>query len=93
MQQTLRDEVLRALMHVTVRDAIARAEEDHDTELTRLAEGAVDKGVNEILAAAAGTDDDFKVKKGEKAGDAQAKKNTARKKKKSQRQNRKSGRR
>lgn len=92
LQQTLRDEVLRALMHVTVRDAIARHEEDHDTELTRLAEGS-DKGVNEVLAASSSRDDEFKVKKGEKASEVQAKKNTARKKKKSQRQNRKSGRR
>lgn len=93
LQQTLREEVLRALMHVTVRDAIARAEEDHDTELTRLAEASTDKGVNEIINAAANRDDEFKVKKGEKASEVQAKKNTARKKKKSQRQNRKSGRR
>ena len=92
LQQTLRDEVLRALMHVTVRDAVARQEEDHDTELTRLAEGA-DKGVNDVISAAASRDDEFKVQKGEKASEVQAKKNTARKKKKSQRQNRKSGRR
>lgn len=93
LQLTLRDEVLRAIMHVTPRDAVARSEEEYDTELTRLAEGATDKGVNDILNAAAGRDDDFKVKKGEKAADASAKKNVARKKKKSQRQNRKTGRR
>src|SRR5690606_19557268 len=29
LQQTLQDEVLRAIMHVTVRDAIARTEEEH----------------------------------------------------------------
>ncbi len=92
LQQTLRDEVLRALMHVTVRDAVARHEEDHDTELTRLAEGS-DKNVNDVIAASASRDDEFKVKKGEKVNEAQAKKNSARKKKKSQRQNRKSGRR
>lgn len=93
LQLTLRDEVLRAIMHVTPRDAVARSDEEYDTELTRLAEGATDKGVNDILNAAASRDDDFKVKKGEKATDASAKKNVARKKKKSQRQNRKSGRR
>lgn len=65
LQQTLRDEVLRALMHVTVRDAVARHEEDHDTELTRLAEGS-DKNVNDVIAASASRDDEFKVKKGEK---------------------------
>jgi preprotein translocase subunit SecA len=93
LQLTLRDEVLRAIMHVTVRDAIAKREEDHDTELTRLAESAVEKGVNEILNGDGNRDSDFKVKKAEKATEAQAKKNVARKKKKSQRQNRKSGRR
>ena len=80
-------------MHVTVRDAVARAEEDHDTELTRLAENSVEKGVNEVLKGEKNRDDDFKVEKGEKAADAQRKKNTQRKKKKAQRQNRKSGRR
>lgn len=93
LQTTLRDEVLRAIMHVTVRDALARAEEDHETELTRLAENSVEKGVNEVLKGESGRDSDFKVKKAEKAAEVQAKKNTARKKKKSQRQNRKTGRR
>jgi len=93
LQATLRDEVLRAIMHVTVRDAVARAEEDHETELTRLAENSVEKGVNEVLRGEENRDGDFKVKKAEKASEAQHKKNTARKKKKTQRQNRKSGRR
>lgn len=92
LQGTLRDEVLRAIMHVTVRDAVARAEEDHETELTRLAENAVEKGVNEVLKGEASRDGDFKVKKAEKASEVHQKKNTARKKKKTQRQNRKSGR-
>jgi preprotein translocase subunit SecA len=93
LQGTLRDEVLRALTHVTARDAVARAEEDHDTELTRLAETSVEKGVNEVLKGEDNRDNDFKVKKAEKANEASAKKNTARKKKKNQRQNRKTGRR
>lgn len=92
LQLTLRDEVLRAIMHVTPRDAVARAEEEYDTELTRLAESSVEKGVNEILSGESNRDADFKVKKAEKVGEAQAKKNAARKKKKSQRQNRKTGR-
>jgi len=93
LQGTLRDEVIRAITHVTVRDALARSEEDHDTELTRLAESSVEKGVNEVLSGEDNRDDDFKVKKAEKASDAAHRKNTARKKKKTQRQNRKSGRR
>lgn len=93
LQATLRDEVLRAVMHVTPRDAVVRAQEDHETELTRLAENAVEKGVNEITSGESNRDDDFKVKKAEAQSDANRKKNASRKKKKTQRQNRKSGRR
>lgn len=93
LQQTLRDEVLRAIMHVTPRDAVARSEEDHETELTRLAEDSVEKGVNEVLKGESSRDKDFKIKKAEAASDAAHKKNTVRKKKKAQRQNRKTGRR
>lgn len=93
LQATLRDEVIRAIMHVTVRDAIARSEEDYDTELTRLAEDSVERGVNEITRGEENRDDDFKVKKADSAHEAARKKSAARKKKKTQRQNRKSGRR
>lgn len=93
LQATLRDEVIRAVMHVTSRDALARSEEDYDTELTRLAENAVEKGVNEVTKGQGSRDDDFKVKKGETASEAARKKNAERKKKKTQRQNRKKGRR
>lgn len=92
LQATLRDEVLRAVTHVTVRDAMVRSDEDHDTELTRLAENSVEKGVNEVAKGESNRDKDFKVKKGESNNQAQRKKNTQRKKKKAQRQNRKSGR-
>lgn len=93
LQATLRDEVLRAMMHVTARDAVARTEEEHETELTRLAEASVEKGVNEVTGGEENRDKDFKIKKAEAASEAQRKKNAARKKKKNQRQNRKSGRR
>lgn len=92
LQQTLREEVLRAVTHVTVRDTLARSEEDHETELTRLAENSVEKGVNEIVTATGSRDDDFKVAKGESTTEAQRKKNAAAKKKKAQRQNKKTGR-
>lgn len=92
LQATLRDEVLRAVTHVTARDAVVRADEDHETELTRLAESAVEKGVNEITSGEANRDKDFKVAKAETISDANLKKNQARKKKKNQRQNRKTGR-
>ena len=92
LQGTLRDEVLRAMTHVTARDAVAQAQEEYNTELTRLAESAVEKGVNEITSGEAGRDGDFVVKKAESASEASQKKSQARKKKKGQRQNRKSGR-
>ena len=92
LQATLRDEVLRAVTHVTARDAVVRADEDHETELTRLAESSVEKGVNEITSGEANRDKDFKVAKAETISDANLKKNQARKKKKNQRQNRKTGR-
>ncbi|MDN5275975.1 MAG: secA [Candidatus Saccharibacteria bacterium] len=92
LQATLRDEVVRMIMHVHVHDAVARSQEDHETELTRLAESAVERGVNEIGQGEDNRDDDFSIKKSVSAVQAQAKKNVARKKKKSQRQNRKTGR-
>ena len=92
LQGTLRDEVLRTITHVTARDTVARREEEHETELTRLAENSVEKGVNEITSGQSNRDDDFKVKKATSQAEANQKKNATRKKKKNQRQNRKSGR-
>lgn len=92
LQATLRDEVLRAVMHVHKHDVIAEEEEDHDTELTKLAKRSVEQGVNEVTGGPENRDSDFKVKKGASASDAAKKKNAARKKKKSQRQNRKKSR-
>ena len=59
LQAALRDEVLRAVMHVHKHDVVARQEEDHDTELTRLAETAVEKGVNEVTGGTLTRDSDF----------------------------------
>jgi len=93
LQNTLRDEVLRAVMHVHKNDVVARTDEDHETELTRLAENAVEKGVNEITGGEENRDDDFKVKRVSTANiTANQRKNNNRKKKKSQRQNRKHNR-
>lgn len=92
LQATLRDEVLRAVTHVHKHDVIAEDEEDHDTELTKLAKRSVEQGVNEVTGGPENRDSDFKVKKGSSASEAAKKKNTARKKKKSQRQNRKKSR-
>ncbi len=93
LQATLREEVLRAVMHVHKHDAITAHDEEHNTELTRLAEKAVVRGVNEIDSGEANRDGDFKVNKAKTASEANRVKNDARKKKKSARQNKKKGRR
>jgi preprotein translocase subunit SecA len=92
LQASLRDEVIRAVMHVHQHDVIAKEDEDHDTELTRLAENAVEKGVNEVTGGELNRDSDFNTKKAKTAAAVNKQKNDARKKKKSQRQNRKKSR-
>ncbi|MDB5167448.1 MAG: secA [Candidatus Saccharibacteria bacterium] len=92
LQATLRDEVLRAVMHVHKNDVVARIDEDHETELTRLAENAVEKGVNEVTGGEKSRDKDFKVQKATAVAELHHKKNVVRKKKKSERQNRKKNR-
>ena len=89
LQATLTEEVLRAVMHVHKHDLIARAEEDYDTELTRLADSAVEKGVNEVTGGELNRDDDFKESKQTSLQVANKRKNQARKKKKNERQNKK----
>lgn len=92
LQATLRNEVLRAIMNVRRSDVVARQDEDYDTELTRLAENAVEKGVNEVTGGESNRDKDFKTQKSATLSEVHHKKNEARKKKKSQRQNRKRNR-
>ncbi len=96
LQATLRDEVLRAIYHVHKTDAITReaVDDEHDTELTKLAERSVEIGVNEITGGEQNRDADFdgKVKKGKTAADVNRQRNVARKKKKAARQNRKKSR-
>ncbi len=90
LQATLRDEVLGAIMHVHPSDFRAIAEEDHETELTRLAASSVERGVNEITNGEANRDADFSSVKKQK--NENKIRNDARKKKKVQRQNRKKNR-
>ena len=98
LQRTLQEEVLKVIFHLQKRLVNADKVEDdnYDSDLTKAAASAVEKGVNEAgLPAPAGTDEsDFKSVKREKT---QAEKNhdkrEAQKKKKQQRQNRKKGRR
>lgn len=96
LQQTLREEVLRAMFHVHKTDAITREamQQEHDTELTKLAENAVEHGVNEVTSGEKNRDNDFdgKVKKGTAHAEQNRQRNEARKKKKASRQNRKKSR-
>lgn len=92
LQATLRDEVIRAVMHVHKHDVLADEEEEHDTELTRLAEHAVERGVNEVTGGEESRDKDFGTKKAKSTAEVNKQKNDARKKKKASRQNRKKNR-
>lgn len=94
LQATLTDEVLRAIFRVRKTDAVIKesADDEYDTELTKLAESSVEHGVNEVTGGELNRDADFSVKKGATNAEANQKKNIARKKKKKQRQNRKKGR-
>jgi len=93
LQETLREEVLRTVMHIHRHDALASNDEEHETELTRLAERAVVAGVNELGDGEANRDGDFKVKKAKTASEEGKVKTQARKKKKAARQNKKKSRR
>lgn len=95
LQATLRDEVLRAVLHVHRHDALVEqsSDDEYDTELTKLAENSVERGVNEVTGGELTRDGDFsKVTKVKAVSDENRKRNEARKKKKSQRQNRKKSR-
>lgn len=95
LQATLRDEVLKVLTHVRPSDVTAQADEEYDTELTKLAEGSVEQGVNEVAGGVnrAGDEDfDTSIKRAKTESDENRTKNQARKKKKAQRQNRKKNR-
>ena len=94
LQENLRNEVLNTIFHIHKSDAVIRQSQDdeYDTELTRLAESAVERGVNEVGTGEENRDGDFSVKKGKSNAESNRAKNQARKKKKAQRQNRKKNR-
>lgn len=94
LQENLRNEVLNTIFHIHKSDAVIRQSQDdeYDTELTRLAESAVERGVNEVGTGEENRDDDFSVRKGKSNAESNRAKNQARKKKKAQRQNRKKNR-
>ena len=85
LQKTLREEVLRMIMHVTKADIAHR--EYHETELTKAAQSAVESGVNEVSSGE--KEVNFTIKKKVTVKNT---KSTAKKKKKQARQNRKKSR-
>jgi preprotein translocase subunit SecA len=94
LQSNLRDEALNTIFRIQKSDAVVRQSQDdeYDTELTRLAESAVERGVNELGAGESNRDDDFSIKRKQSNAEANRAKNSARKKKKASRQNRKKNR-
>ena len=98
LEKNLREEVLRILLSITPQEAHSEGVTDgqeYDTELTKMAETATEKGVNEVSAGEKNLDKEFKdgVEKAATniTSGANHQRNIARKNKKKQRQNRKKG--
>ncbi len=95
LQKNLREEVLKILLSITPQEAIATDTidgEEYDTELTKMAESATNRGVNTIEAGEKNLDDEF-TKKPTRSASLSEKRNKAKKQKKAKRQNKKHGRR
>jgi preprotein translocase subunit SecA len=98
LQRNLREEVLKVLLNVKRQDIPKlAAEEEYDTELTKMAEGATEKGVNEISAGEQNMDKEFREGRGKSGSGARGVGGVSKKgqvkKKKAARQNKKKGRR
>lgn len=92
VQMSLRDEVLKTILNLSQNQLNpSLVDDDYQTELTKAAEGAVEKGVNEISSHKGVGDGDFGTKSPVKT--TVKTKNLDRKKKKTARKNRKKGRR
>ena len=98
LQRNLREEVLKILLTITPAEARATDVidgEEYDTELTKMAETATEKGVNEVSKGDKNLDSEFKKSTGGKTvanAPKKSRKNEAKKKKKQARQNKKNGR-
>ena len=95
LQKNLRDEVLKILLSITPQEAVATDTidgEEYDTELTKMAESATNRGVNTIEAGEKNLDSEF-TQKPTKSASLSEKRNKAKKQKKAKRQNKKHGRR
>ncbi len=109
LQRTLREEVMHILLSLKQQDVADVSDEKYDTELTKMAESATEKGVNEISAGEKNLDDEFSKdehgitkdtpkslstqRTGGKNTNKNTKRNGAHRSKKKSRQNKKKGRR
>ncbi|MDR3297854.1 MAG: preprotein translocase subunit SecA [Candidatus Nomurabacteria bacterium] len=93
LQRALREEVLKILLNLKQQEIAPMSDDEYDTELTKLAENATEKGVNEVSAGAKSLDGEFKKDGTTKNTGKNTKRNQARKTKKKARQNKKKGRR
>lgn len=98
LEKNLREEVLNILLRLTKLEAESDKltdGEEYESELTKMAKGATEKGVNEISAGEKNLDKEFKNDKPAEKSSANKSanhvRNQARKSKKQQRQNRKKG--
>ena len=99
LEKNLREEVMKILLSITLQEAHNEGVTDgqeYDTELTKMAESATEKGVNEVSSGEKNLDKEFKddVRNQNSSNHALSynqQRNTARKNKKKERQNRKKG--
>ena len=89
LQRNLREEVLKVLLNITKQEASATNTIDdgeYDSELTKMAESATEKGVNEITAGDKNLDSEFRKEEGKKRpSGSNTNSNTARNKQKAKR--------
>lgn len=98
LEKNLREEVLKILLSLTKQEANADRltdGEEYESELTKMAEGATEKGVNEISAGEKNLDNEFKEssnsKKTSQTPTYNQKHNAVKQNRKKERQNKKKG--
>jgi preprotein translocase subunit SecA len=106
LQRSLREEVMHILLSIKPQEVAEVSDDKYETELTKMADSATEKGVNEISAGEKNLDSEFTkdehgvsksaerrpVAATGKNTNRNAKRNQARKSKKKARQNKKKGR-
>lgn len=101
LEKNLREEVLRVMLSLRKQEVEREQNEEYESELTKMAESATEKGVNEISAGEKNLDKEFSEdekatsssdqKQTKTTNSNNQKRNASRKAKKKQRQNRKKG--